>query len=220
MSQYAIRNAWRSGVGMQDCRHVLLRGLPLSVTGHDVRRLIQKADIKGVTDASLLYKDFRPTGKAVLTTSLPDYTPGVLSGASDIILPGAKIEAEAIYDIASLNIPENPADVGKEGAVDPSQLGTGPAARVPERKTVTITGIPGKRSFKDLDYLLEGFRLASDRKYAVSYIPKPPRKFTFFSKFAVYLESESEAQRLVRVAHLSHFKNNPEAPLLRARIIY
>ena len=122
--------------------------------------------------ASLLYKDFRPTGKAVLTTSLPDYTPGVLSGASDIILPGAKIEAEAIYDIASLNIPENPADVGKEGAVDPSQLGTGPAARVPERKTVTITGIPGKRSFKDLDYLLEGFRLASDRKYAVSYIPK------------------------------------------------
>ncbi|KAF8911078.1 hypothetical protein CPB84DRAFT_1842332 [Gymnopilus junonius] len=204
----------------REAQHVVVRDLPISATSRDVRKMIQKAEVKGVVDVSLFYRHFRPTGKAILTMSLPEYTRDAIRDAEEIIVPGHHIEADPIDEPRSLNIPENLSDIANEDVTDPSQLGTGPAARVPERKTVTISGVPGKKSIKDIQYLLRGFRLAPDRQYPVRLIHTPMKKFTLYSAFVVFLDSESEAQRLVRSAHLTKYKNMEEAPLLRAHLIY
>lgn len=49
---------------------------------------------------------------------------------------------------------------------------------------------------------------------------RPERKFSMISRFCIHLESESEAQRLVRTLHMTPYKNQDGAPTVKAEIIY
>ncbi|KDR81772.1 hypothetical protein GALMADRAFT_59579, partial [Galerina marginata CBS 339.88] len=203
---------------VREAQHIVVRGLPLSATSQDLRRMVMQADLKGVNAVSLYYRHFRPTGKAILTMALPDYTRDALRGITDIIVPGHRLRADLIEHPAQMYIP--PANA--EGPPDRDALGNGPGAGVPEGRTVTIAGVPGKRKPEDIRHMLKGFRLAKDQKppvqLAALYV-SPARKYTLYSRFTVYLESESEAQRLVRKLHMTRYKNIDGAPLIRATII-
>ncbi|KAH9483981.1 hypothetical protein JR316_0003459 [Psilocybe cubensis] len=210
MSALGGRAYQAAGNALSESKYVLLRGLPPMTTSHDLRRLLIRNEIKGVSEVSLFYKHCRPTGKAILTMALPDYTRNAIREASSLSFPGRKIDAEPITNIKSYGIGTG----GQRSTV----LGTGPSANCPERRTVTIHGFPGRTPVSQVVKLLEGFRVDKDLPVPAEMVPLPERKFALVSRFLVYLESESEAQRFVRKYHMTRHKITNG--LLKATIIY
>lgn len=161
--------------------------------------------------------------------ALPDYSGDAVREAKTFVFPGCKIEAELIVNVRGYGI-----DTG--GPASSKIIGTGPSASSPERRTVTIYGFPGKASVTQVARLLEGFRVAKDVPYPVEAPPlyafffrprtslikdllRPEKKFSLVSRFLVYFESESEAQRFVRKYHMTRHKSN-NGLFLKAAIIY
>lgn len=166
------------------------------------------ANMKGVADVALNYVHFRPSGKAILTMSLPDYTADAIRAASNITISGCKVEAEPI---------EHPEVMMPSGE---SLLGNGTSAGVVVGKTVTISGLPGKTRPPAVLKLVKGFKLADSKKSSpVLPIPLPDKKFSLYSRFIVQMDSESEAQRLVRKFHMTPFKESA-THIIRAEVIY
>jgi hypothetical protein len=91
-----------------------------------------------------LYTHFRPTGKALLTTSLPSYTQAVIRGLEDLNVAGSRVSGEAVYNIWS-------------DRVKGEAPGDGPSAGLEAGKTVTISGFPGRTSIQDIYKLLKNF---------------------------------------------------------------
>jgi len=118
---------------------------------------------------SIYYKHFRPTGKALLTMVLPDYTSDVLRGISEISIPGCSLSAESV---------EKPEEVlGKDAVGSRHNLptlsiyGNGPFASLPARRSVTLSGVPGKTGIHNLEPLLAGFAVAKDFRNPVQSVP-------------------------------------------------
>jgi len=210
--------AQRAALALRDATHILLRGLPMTITAQDVRRHVAEANLKGVSEVSLYYKHFRPTGKAILTMALPDYTRDAIRDAEQILIPGCKILAEPVVDLPGLGIRSEPSKGDPRS--DPELLGTGPSAGVPERRTVTLHGLRGKSTVGHVMPLLKGFRLSREEKYPVQHAPLPERKFSLVSRFVIYLDSESEAQKFIRKFHMTRYKNIPDAPLIKVSLIF
>jgi len=167
------------------------------------------ANMKGVADVALNYAHFRPTGKAILTMSLPDYTREAIRAAGNITISGCRVEAEPI-EHPELMMPSRT-----------ELTGNGISAGVVVGKTVTLSGLPGKTKQAAVVKMVEGFKLANLRDgYPVRPVPIPDKKFSLYSRFIVQLDSESEAQRLVRKYHMVPFKDSDAAPIIRAEIIY
>lgn len=160
--------------------------------------------------------------------SLPDYTREAIRAAGNITISGCKVEAEPM---------EHPE------AMMPSQTGltgNGASAGVVVGKTVTLSGLPGKTRLPAVLKMVEGFKLANLKKvYPVRPVPvcvfylvfsfalyemtlylSPEKKFSLYSRFIVHLDSESEAQRLVRKYHMTPFRDTDAAPIIRAEVIY
>lgn len=163
--------------------------------------------------------------------ALPDYTRDAVREGRNIVISGCKIETEAVGDPRGLGV-----DFERQRLSEP-RLGTGPSANVPERRTVTLSGFRGKTHPSQVALLLKDFRVARDQPHPVELIPlyayifatkdiidnslfRPEKKFSLFSRFLVFLESESEAQRFVRKFHMTRYKNLPNGPVLQASVIY
>jgi hypothetical protein len=177
---------------------------------------------------ALNYAHFRPTGKAILTMALPDYTREAIRAAGNITISGCRVEAEPI---------EHPELMIPSGS---GLTGNGASAGVVVGKTVTLSGLPGKTWLPPVFKMVEGFKLAnlkyghpvrpvpmcvlyvvfSFALYVMTLCLSPEKKFSLYSRFIVQLDSESEAQRFVRKYHMTPFKNSDGAPIIRAEVIY
>jgi hypothetical protein len=93
----------------------------------------------------LLYSHFRPTGKALLTMSIPDYTRGAVQTLEDLHVAGSRVSGEAVYNVWSAMV--------RGKAIS----GDGPSAGLEAGKTVTLSGLPGRTSITDVYRLLNGF---------------------------------------------------------------
>ncbi|KAF9566298.1 hypothetical protein CPC08DRAFT_814867 [Agrocybe pediades] len=214
------RGARQTARVVRDAQHVMLRGLPSTTTAQDLRHHISQAQIAGVGDVAIYYKHFRPTGKALLTMVLPDYTSDALRGLREINIPGCTLEAETVEK------PEELLGKPKEAETTNSRrlpilpiYGNGPSAHVPVRRSVTISGIPGRAGVRHIETMLSDFKVAKDVRNPVQAVPLPPKKFALDSRFFVVFDSESEAQRFVRKYHMTRYKNVDDASIVRASLI-
>jgi len=184
----------------ETARHILVRNVPRTCTSGDLRRTLMQADIKGVDSVDLLYTHFRPTGKALLTMSLPEYTLPAVRGLEDLNVAGSRVSGEPIYNIWSTRV---------------NNQGDGPSAGLEAGTTVTMSGFPGRTPLSDIYKWLKDFDVKK-----ISAVAIPEKKFSLYSRFAVELKSESEAHRLVRKYHMTDFHLLESAPPIRAELIY
>ncbi|KAF9477364.1 hypothetical protein BDN70DRAFT_837955 [Pholiota conissans] len=199
---------------LRDATHIVLRGLPKAATSRDIQRAVMQADVKGVSEVSIYYRHFRPTGKAVLTMSLPDFTRNAVHRLQNTRILGVRPEAEPILS------PEKMLRKSEKGKPFEA-TGDGPSAGVIPGKTVSLSGLPGRTGIDSIYKLVTGFKLESRKNQpSVQVCLIPEKKFSLFSRFCVHLESEGEAQRLVRALHMTHYKDLEGAPLIKAEIIY
>lgn len=101
----------------------------------------------------LYYKHFRPTGKAILTLTLPDYARDAVHRLEKGTILGATLKAEPIEAPQKLRI--NPAAQWQLEAA-----GDGPSAGVSPGRSVALYGLPGKSSIEDVQSLVKEFKLA------------------------------------------------------------
>jgi len=209
----------RAAAKLSLASHILLKGLPKTATSGDLRRAVSLAGIQGITDVSLIYQRFAPTGQAVLTMAVPDFAQDALRAAKKITFTGREeIGASLTTDPRFLRHRSRGAQ-GRADALNRGLLGSGPSAGFPGGKTVTITGVPGRVTVDAFRPLVQGFQLADDEINSVLQAPLPENKFSLYARFIIVLASASEAQRFVRKFHLSPFKSHASS-LMRAAIIY
>ncbi|CAA7265423.1 unnamed protein product [Cyclocybe aegerita] len=158
--------------------HIFLRNVPQCTTPGDIRRALMRAEIKGVADVSRLYKHFRPQKKVLITMSLPDYTPDALRAAKDVHILGFPLDVDVVHnrDVVLTSDPKH---------------GDGPSAGVVPGRTVTLAGLPGRSTYAHVRQLLKGFEFEK-----IIAVPLEHKKFSLYSRFAIEMASESEAQRL------------------------
>ena len=114
---------------------------------------------------ALVYKRFVPTGQALLTLAGAEYTREVVRVAKDITFTGGeKISASPNVSATVYSQAWNRGRgvKGRADALNRGHLGTGPSAGFPPRKTVTITGVPGRMTIENFIPLVDGFKLADE----------------------------------------------------------
>jgi len=207
--------------GLTQASHILLRGLPTSATSGDLRRAVMLAGVQGVIDASLIYHRFAPTGQAVLTMAVPDYTRDALRAAKNITFTGHEEISASLTTDPRFFRQRSRGVQGRADALNRGLLGSGPSAGFPSGRTVTISGVPGKVTVQNMRQLVEGFQLADDEMNSVLQAPLPEGKFSMYARFVVLLASESEAERLVRKLHLTPFRGQESSlQYMTAAVIY
>jgi len=210
----------RRAARLSKASHILLKGVPTTATSGDLRRAVMLAGVQGITEVSLIYQHFAPTGQAVLTVAVPDYTRDALRAAKNITFTGCE-EINASLTIDSRFFRQRSRGVqGRADALNRGLLGSGASAGFPSGRTVTISGVPGKVTVKNIRQLVQEFQLADDETNSVLQAPLLETKFSMYARFIIVLASESEAQRLVRKFHLTPFKNLASSQLMTAAVIY
>jgi len=206
--------------------HIQLRNIPPTATPTDLRRLVTRSKLEGVTDVALDYQRFLTSGRAYLTLSHPDFLRSNLDA-----LQNTSISSISVTAVAS----DPPLDVtplrtrGTAGRVDASQrgiiVGNGiRAGLLNPAKNVVLWGLPGKMTPEALKKVLKRFKLAGSDggKQEVAKVEMPDRTFTLFSRHLVRVSSVSEAHRLVRAMHMTYFEPQRWGKKYRiqARVIY
>ncbi|KAF8803490.1 hypothetical protein BYT27DRAFT_6726275 [Phlegmacium glaucopus] len=210
----------RVSATLSHASHILLKGVPTTATSGDLRRAVMLAGVQGITEVSLIYRRFAPTGEALLTMAVPDYAQDALRAANKITFTGSE-EISASLTIDSRFSRQRSRGVqGRADALNRGLLGSGPSAGFPSRKTVTVSGVPGRATVHNIRQLVQEFQLADDETNSVLQAPLPENKFSMYTRFVVVLASESEAQRLVRKFHLTPFKNQTTLKYMTAAVIY
>ncbi|KAF9533454.1 hypothetical protein CPB83DRAFT_902843 [Crepidotus variabilis] len=186
-------------------KHILLRNLPRTSTPGDVRRALLRDGVQGVEKIEINYSHFRPTGKALLTMTTSKNSLSALTyfDRHGIRLAGVPVHAEAVYNTTSALVMGS----GLEG--------DGPTAGHESGKTVTLSGLSGKKRLKDIWDMLEGFDVKQ-----VLFSRLPPNKFSLFSRWIVKVNSESEAHRIVRKFHMTKSHGRHDGVRVRAEILY
>lgn len=108
--------------------------------------------ISFIIQVELYYKHFRPTGKAILTLTLPDYARDAVHRLEKGAILGANLQAEPIEAPQKLHI--NSATHWQREAV-----GDGPSAGVSPGRSVVLYGLPGKTSIEAVQNLVKDFKL-------------------------------------------------------------
>ncbi|TFK72193.1 hypothetical protein BDN72DRAFT_816400 [Pluteus cervinus] len=209
----------------QLARHIELKGLPRTATPADIKRAITRINLKGVSDVAIDYYYFTPTERALLTLSNPKYMEENLQALKDFEICGHPIESK-VKVIEGL-IPQRQRGVKgrKEAAQRGFLTGNGPHAGLPDRqRNVTLWGFPGKIDVEAITPLLDDFGVARNEagEPNVVKIQPPQGAFTMVSRFLVTLSTETEAHRMVRQLHFTHWMPDVHGTryILRARIIY
>jgi len=128
----------------------------------------------------LLYKRFRPTGRAVLACSVPDHTQDVVRECSKTSIGLRSIKAYPTTDEQYFERRKRGL-VGKSEATQRGALtGNGPTPGGNPNRTVTVTNVPHGMHFKKMAALAEGFELKGDdgtrrevEKWSILKVPPP-----------------------------------------------
>ncbi|KAH9946063.1 uncharacterized protein BXZ73DRAFT_95570 [Epithele typhae] len=137
MASHAVRRAGVSSV------YVRLIGLPRTALPNDLRRLCSKNGVDSFSHANIEYKDFSPTGRAVLTFNRPEYVPGAIKALNNSILSGKQIKAFSIDQIPTPKT-RSRGDAGRRDAAQRGALaGDGlDAGLTGGAKNVLLEGLP------------------------------------------------------------------------------
>ena len=103
--------------------------------------------------------------------AVPDYAQDAIRAAKNITFTGNE-EISASLTIDSRFLRQRFRGVqGRADALNRGLLGSGPSAGFPSGRTVTITGVPGRATVKNIGELVRGFQLADDEINSVLQAP-------------------------------------------------
>ncbi|KAJ7685056.1 hypothetical protein DFH06DRAFT_1074108 [Mycena polygramma] len=190
---------------LKNATQIRLSNVPPTATPADLRRLITRAQVSGVEDVSISYFRLKPTGRALLKLTHSDFLLPSLDALQRVSISGLHPVAEPIDYW--------PTSDGMEGHKLSSELKC-------NGKNAVIWGLPKWAGPDKLDKLIQGFSFAPSKAHILKLAP--PEAFTVSSRFMVRLSSVSEAHRLVRKLHMTHFDHETKGTQfpLRARVIY
>ncbi|KAJ6547425.1 hypothetical protein B0H19DRAFT_1165565 [Mycena capillaripes] len=195
--------------GLQRATHIQLSNVPPTATPADLRRLIARGQVQGVEDVAIDYFRLAPTGRAYLKLAHPDF-----------LLPN--LDALERVTISGLHPVAEPSNREPKSAMSARLEGNGLSSELDSNgKNVVLWGIPKALGPEMVDPLLAGFSVPPGEPYIFK-MPATTQGFTMTGRFLVRLASVSEAHRLVRKLHMTHFNpdKNGTKYTLRARIIY
>ncbi|KAG6845732.1 hypothetical protein H0H87_004998 [Tephrocybe sp. NHM501043] len=201
---------------------ITLYGMSNLITRGDIRRAYGDK-LKGVMDVQIDYKAFRPSGKAIITMSRPEFVPGNLHSLKPFTVCGHELHAVAQYASEPSNAPRTRGIRGLTQAVERGIInGNGPDGSFANiERSVVLWGLPGKTTAEEVGRaLLADFKPEKKNgKPVVIKLERIDGKFTLFSRFVVTMSSVSEARRLARAWHLTPWlTNSPDA--IRAQVLF
>ncbi|KIK59814.1 hypothetical protein GYMLUDRAFT_245023 [Collybiopsis luxurians FD-317 M1] len=182
-----------------------MKRVPILTTTADVRRMLARHNVQGVTDVAILYEKFVPKKQALITLSRPTFLRDNLRALENATLSGSFITSEA-------------ADYSESGP-PPSTFGNGPHAGVDDGgKSVLLSWFPSTMDMSHLVPVLQKYQLAGSFKESVI-----PTDSTAKLPISVLVKtaSESEAYRIVRDLHMTNpLEKMRWSKLIQARIIH
>lgn len=145
----------------------------------------------------LQYKHFRPTGKAIVTMTLPDFTDSAVAACKRLPFRGYELEAMPIVDPASPA--PTPGDVSSKSFNRYKEsLGDGLSAGVIPGKTVTLSGFNGRTTTDAVRHLVSNFKLRKAKDLApVQRVPM--YVFLYSSWFSVDLAPLQPREKVLDV---------------------
>ncbi|KAJ7172614.1 hypothetical protein C8R46DRAFT_1348986 [Mycena filopes] len=204
MASTLIRRTRRIPPSLQHATNIKLSNIPRTATPADLRRLVLRSQVPGVGDVAIENEFLEPTGNAYLKLTHSDY------------LRPASLEALEKVTISGLHPVAEPS-----AATPPPVLhyGTGLSSDIASNgKSVVMWGFPKTVDPAALDrQALVGFSFPPGEDYIFNLL-----KYTGSGRFMVRLVSTSEAHRLVRELHMTHWRPDSHGKkyLIRARVIY
>jgi len=208
-------------------KHIELGNVPLTATADDVRRLVDRAGLKGVQDVALMFNHFRPTGTALISLTRPDYLKENLNLLDSASMARTPLKAKPrLLDDVDAALPRTRGERGREEASERGAInGNGPHGGISNgEKTVTLWGFPGKTEVPAVETILRNFKISrtKDGKGGVYKIGVPEGEFSMYSRFIITLPNVSEAHHLVRQLNMTYFEPGSlgDRFMLRARIVY
>jgi hypothetical protein len=103
--------------------------------------------------------------------SVPDYARDALRAAKNITFTGHEEISASLTTDPRFFRQRFRGVQGRADALNRGLLGSGPSAGFPSRRTVTISGVPGKVAVQNIRQLVEGFQLADDEVNSVLQAP-------------------------------------------------
>ncbi|KAF9452276.1 hypothetical protein P691DRAFT_772449 [Macrolepiota fuliginosa MF-IS2] len=206
---------------LENTRQIVLTNVPRTAAPADIRREINKAGVRGVSEIAIDYEYFKPAERAILTLVSGDYLKPNLGKLKNLAISGIPVSSD--YYVA--DIQKRPRMRGHEGRAEAAMRGAltghGPNAGVVNNElTVTLAGLPARTTMNDVEIILEDFKVAQSKKGLpqIVKLPLPPDAFSMTSRFLVTMASVAEAHRVVRELHSSYLKVYGES-LVTAKII-
>jgi len=186
--------------------HIILKNIPVPTATADLRRMLTRYNVQGVSDVALLYDNFVPTRQALITLARPNFLRDNLRVLTNGSLSGRLFHPEAV-DYSETGQPE-------------TSFGTGPHAGLDNvGKNVLLSSFHQNVDMSLLGSVLEKYKLAGT--FDESVIPTQAAFRTQYITILVKCGSESETYRLVRDLHMtSPFQRGLASQLLEARIIH
>lgn len=228
-------------------RSLKLDGIPHWVTSDDVRRMAERAKADGIVDGMFFHPklafphktalpvrlhsmDGLPTGKASI-----EFATAVQTKHAARLLENAQISAVPITVAGYEHGVHKPFSRQPRGMMTP--FGTGMMQQANAPATAVIYGFPKKFSVTDVRMFLEDYRLDTWGIAREAFVPimrcvsrcfLPRLMLTIWagssarqSRWAIHLDSLSDAHRLVRHIHMKRFSlGDGVETTLGARVLY
>ncbi|KAI0308931.1 hypothetical protein OF83DRAFT_1180215 [Amylostereum chailletii] len=184
--------------------HLRLEGLPRTTTPADIKRTLNRVGIDNVSEVTLDYHRFTPSGSAYLTFVRPEYLINAQRKASSLVHFGHHIKAKKTQQPGQPPM-RNRGPEGRAQALERKLVtGTGSSGGIKETgRSVIISGLPAKIDVGDIRSFLQGYKFVGGE----GEIAKLARytENAVSSRILVRLHSQSEAYRLVRAIHMTHY---------------
>jgi len=205
--------------------YIQLRGLPRTALPADIQRAVVRGRLLGVSEVTIDYRRFLPTGGAYLKLATSDplnFNLTALRNASISSLPitSASSPPPTLFTTRARGTK------GRMDAAERGLFGDGPrGGLLSEGKNVVLWGLPGRLTPEGLKGLLRNFKLAGTeggRKEFVKLEGPDGTGYTRVSKHIIRLSSVSEAHRMVRALHMTYFMPDVHKSkyLIRCRVVY
>ncbi|EPT06196.1 hypothetical protein FOMPIDRAFT_1034132 [Fomitopsis schrenkii] len=204
---------------------ILAHNVPRSAIPADIKRVCAKYKVEHVSDVSLDYYRFQPTGRAWLTLSSPNYMQHALKAMQGTVLSGKALRGVPVNDPSEAITRTRGVKGRLEAAERGLFTGNGPnGMSTGQGKGVVIYGLPGKLTPGGLRTYLRNFKLASAEagQQEIVKLETPNKRLTLKSRYYVRLSSVAEAHRLVRELHMTFFERNiyENKYPIRAQVVY
>lgn len=199
-----------SGI-LQHAKHIELSNVPLTAMPSDIRRAIARVGLQGVSDVAIDYHRFSPIGRALISLTDPALLRNDLR-----LLEKFTIAGTPVYATPRFIEERHHRTRGEKGRAEAAERGIGsgdgPHAGLLQNleKTTVVWGFPGKMSPKMVDSILKDFRVVRTKQDLprIVKVPLPDDAFSMVSRFVITLDSVSEAYRLVRQFHMTHYDHD------------